>query len=115
MQLNSNIFLTTLFTITSPFNFPNNRAVTGNPLADPMQAYLDRLRKLSEAVDNQEGAVHETLSKTSMAAANQMVQVGEALTALNEVLRELDGKQVVIQKQKTGWFGRSARKSNGHG
>jgi len=44
--------------------------------------------------------------ETAHAVRENLGKLGEGIAELNKVLKQLDGKQVVIEKKKTKWFGR---------
>ena len=44
--------------------------------------------------------------ETAHAVRENLGKLGEGIAELNKVLKQLDGKQVVIEKKKSKWFGR---------
>ena len=72
------------------------------------------LQKTSESVDSKMAAlVNKTgneaaraFDETAHAVRENLGKLGEGIAELNKVLKQLDGKQVVIEKKKSKWFGR---------
>ncbi|MEO0475794.1 MAG: MotA/TolQ/ExbB proton channel family protein [Planctomycetota bacterium] len=80
-------------------------------VAELQQAHLKRLEELSQAMDRQDAALQSRLHDNAQAVEQYLSSVNDGLASLNTVLAKLEGRQVVVQQQKRGWFGRS--KTNG--
>ena len=64
-------------------------------------------RQLSELVNATRGEASDALKTNAEATRKYFGALEEGLASLNGILKELDGKQVVIQKpQRRGLFGR---------
>lgn len=86
----------------------------GSELADKVaelhQAHLTRMSDLAQAMDKQDATLQSRLHENAQAVQQYLGSVSEGLTSLNHVLAKLEGRQVVVQQQKRGWFG--GRKNN---
>ena len=72
------------------------------------------LQKTTESVDSRMAALvaktgneaARAFDETSHAVRENLGKLSEGIAGLNKVLKQLDGKQVVIEKKKSKWFGR---------
>ncbi|MCP4850074.1 MAG: hypothetical protein GY899_19210 [Verrucomicrobiaceae bacterium] len=72
------------------------------------------LQKTSESVDSKMASLvtktgneaARAFDETAHAVRENLGKLGEGIAELNKVLKQLDGKQVVIEKKKSKWFGR---------
>ena len=62
--------------------------------------------KMNSLVTKTGNEAARAFDETSHAVRENLGKLGEGIAELNKVLKQLDGKQVVIEKKKNKWFGR---------
>jgi hypothetical protein len=86
----------------------------GERMAELQGEQRKLLQATSESVDARIAALvtktgneaARAFDETAHAVRENLGKLGEGIAELNKVLKQLDGKQVVIEKKKSKWFGR---------
>ena len=86
----------------------------GERISELQSEQLELLKRTTDTVDSQLTALvsktgneaARAFDATAVAVKDNLGALGEGIKELNKVLKDLDGKQVVIEKKKRGWFGK---------
>ncbi|MCH2059602.1 MAG: MotA/TolQ/ExbB proton channel family protein [Verrucomicrobiales bacterium] len=86
----------------------------GERMAELQDEQHKLIQRTSENVDSKMASLvtktgneaARAFDETAHAVRENLGKLGEGIAELNKVLKQLDGKQVVIEKKKSKWFGR---------